>query len=43
MKLSVHHPAPIPDSYRAARVASLFNIEKDADFRLEMEVDLTAR
>ncbi|RUS65321.1 ABC transporter ATP-binding protein, partial [Pseudorhodobacter sp. E13] len=24
-------------------MASLFNIEKDADFRLEMEVDLTAR
>jgi energy-coupling factor transporter ATP-binding protein EcfA2 len=43
MKLSIHHPAPIPNSYRAARVASLFNIVDDADFRLEMDVDLDAQ
>lgn len=43
MKLTIHHPAPIPDTYRAARVASLFNIEGDADFRLEVDVDLAAR
>lgn len=43
MKLAIHHPAPIPATYRSARVASLFNIVDDADFRLEMEVDLDAR
>jgi GNAT superfamily N-acetyltransferase len=43
MRLAIHHPAPIPATYRSARVASLFNIVDDADFRLEMEVDLDAR
>lgn len=43
MKLSIHHPAPIPDSYRVARVASLFNIEGDADFRLDIEAPLHER
>jgi GNAT superfamily N-acetyltransferase len=43
MKLSIHHPAPIPATYRAARVASLFNIIGDADFRLDLDIDLGAR
>ena len=43
MKIAIHHPAPIPDTYRAARVSSLFNVSGDADFRLEIEADLGAR
>ena len=43
MKLAIHHASPIPDTYRAARVSSLFNVEGDADFRIEVEADLTAR
>lgn len=42
MRVAVHHPAPIPDTWRAARVSSLFNVTGDADFRLELEVDLAA-
>ena len=33
MKLAIHHASPIPDTYRAARVSSRFNVEGDADFR----------
>lgn len=43
MKIAVHHPTPIPGSYRAARVSSLFNLTGDADFRLEIEAPLEAR
>ncbi|MAN99851.1 MAG: ABC transporter ATP-binding protein, partial [Roseovarius sp.] len=43
MKLTIHHASPIPDTYRAARVSSLFNVEGDADFRIEVEADLAAR
>lgn len=43
MKLAIHHASPIPDTYRAARVSSLFNVEGDADFRIEVEADLAAR
>ena len=43
MKVAIHHACPIPDTYRAARVASLFNVEADADFRFEVDADLTAR
>lgn len=43
MKLAIHHASPIPDTYRAARVSSRFNVEGDADFRLEVEADLAAR
>lgn len=43
MKLDIHHPAPIPNSYRAARVASLFNIVDDADFRLAIDAPFDAR
>ncbi|MGJ8609686.1 MAG: GNAT family N-acetyltransferase [Octadecabacter sp.] len=43
MKLEVHHPAPIPATYRAARVSSLFNVEENADFHLSLDVDLDAK
>jgi GNAT superfamily N-acetyltransferase len=43
MKIEVHHKSPLPQSYRSARVASLFNIDHDADFRLEVEADLDAQ
>ncbi|MCT4685406.1 MAG: ABC transporter ATP-binding protein [Roseicyclus sp.] len=43
MKVEVHHRCPIPASYRAARVSSLFNVEGDADFRLTAEIPLEAR
>jgi len=43
MKVAIHHRTPLPGSYRAARVASLFNIEGDADFRLEIEAPLAER
>ena len=42
-RLVIHHRQPIPASYRAARVASLFNVTEDADFRLELDVDLDAQ
>jgi ABC-type lipoprotein export system ATPase subunit len=43
MKVEIHHPAPIPATYRAARVSSMFNVEGDADFRLSIDADLAAR
>ncbi len=43
MKVSIHHRTPLPDSYRAARVSSLFNIVEDADFRLEIDAPLAAQ
>ena len=43
MKVLIHHRQPLPESYRAARVASLFNVTGDADFRLEIDADLAAR
>lgn len=43
MKLAIHHKSPIPETYRAARVSSMFNVEGDADFRLELDADLGAR
>ncbi|UWQ76843.1 ABC transporter ATP-binding protein [Leisingera sp. M658] len=43
MRLSIHHKSPIPETYRAARVSSMFNVEDDADFRLELDADLGAR
>ncbi|MBN8294638.1 ABC transporter ATP-binding protein [Rhodobacter sp. NTK016B] len=42
-RISIHHRQPIPDSYRAARVSSLFNVTEDADFRLSIEADLDAQ
>ncbi len=43
MKFAIHHNSPIPETYRAARVSSMFNVEGDADFRLELDADLAAR
>lgn len=43
MKIDIHHRAPIPDTYRAARVSSMFNVEGDVDFRLSLDADLSAR
>jgi ABC-type ATPase with predicted acetyltransferase domain len=40
MKIAVHHRCSDFDSYRAARVKSLFNVESGADFTLEAELDL---
>lgn len=40
MKVSVHNTCSDFNSYRAARVKSLFNVESGADFRLEAELDL---
>ncbi|TNJ38300.1 ABC transporter ATP-binding protein [Phaeobacter sp. B1627] len=42
-RITVHHPSPIPASYRAARVSSLFNVEGDADFRISVEAPLKDR
>ena len=43
MKIDIHHASPIPETYRAARVSSMFNVEGDADFHLSVEADLSAR
>lgn len=40
MKLAIHHQCTDFNSYRAARVKSLFNVESGADFTLEAELDL---
>ena len=40
MKIAVHHRCGDFDSYRAARVKSLFNVEGGSDFTLEVELDL---
>ena len=37
MKISIHHPAPAFDSYRAASVQSLFNVE---GIGFDLEADL---
>lgn len=42
-KITVHHPSPIPATYRAARVSSLFNVEGDADFKVSFEAPLNDR
>lgn len=42
-RLTIHHRQPIPATYRAARVASLFNVTEDADFRLSLDADLDAQ
>jgi hypothetical protein len=38
MKLSVENRCSDFDSYRAARVKSLFNVERGCDFDLEIEI-----
>ncbi|AZV77923.1 ABC transporter ATP-binding protein [Parasedimentitalea marina] len=43
MKVEIHHKSPIPETYRAARVSSMFNVEGDADFKLTVEADLNAQ
>ncbi|NOX40775.1 MAG: ABC transporter ATP-binding protein [Alphaproteobacteria bacterium] len=43
MKIYIHHKSPIPDSYRAARVSSLFNVEGAADFTLSGEAPINER
>lgn len=40
MKLSIHHQCADFNSYRAARVKSLFNVESGANFTLEADLDL---
>lgn len=40
MRVQIHHKQPIPDTYRAARVSSLFNVEGDADFHLDATLPL---
>ena len=40
MKLSIQHSCADFDSYRAARVKSLFNVESGANFSLEAELDV---
>lgn len=43
MKIDIHHASPIPETYRAARVSSMFNVEGDADFHLTVDADLSTR
>ena len=43
MRLQVHHRCAESDSYRAARVKSLFNCESGAEFRLEADLPLEDR
>ncbi|UWQ92969.1 ABC transporter ATP-binding protein [Rhodobacteraceae bacterium M382] len=43
MKLDIHHKVPLPCTYRAARVSSMFNVEGNADFRLSLTADLNER
>jgi hypothetical protein len=40
MKLNIHHRCADFDSYRAARVKSLFNVESGADFALDAELPI---
>ncbi len=40
MKIAVHHTCADFNSYRAARVKSLFNVETGANFQLEADIDL---
>lgn len=40
MKLAIHHRCDDFNSYRAARVKSLFNVETGANFQIEAELDL---
>ena len=40
MKLSINHSCDDFNSYRAARVKSLFNVESGANFSLDAELDL---
>ncbi len=40
MKLSIHHRCDDFNSYRAARVKSLFNVESGANFQLEADIDI---
>jgi GNAT superfamily N-acetyltransferase len=40
MKISVHHRCPEAQSYRAARVKSLFNVDSGATFNLEAELPI---
>ena len=43
MKIEIHHRCANFNSYRAARVKSLFNVESGADFRLSVELPLHER
>ena len=43
MKIEIHHRCANFNSYRAARVKSLFNVESGADFRLSAELPLHER
>ena len=40
MKFNIHHKVPLPQTYRVARISSLFNIETNADFRLSAELPI---
>ena len=40
MKLHVHHHCTDFDSYRAARVKSLFNVDSGATFSLEVDLPI---
>lgn len=40
MKLAIHHQCTDFNSYRAARVKSLFNVDSGANFALEADLDL---
>ena len=42
-QITVHHRSPLPNTYRAARVSSLFNVEGDADFKISLEAPLMDR
>ena len=42
-QITVHHRSPLPNTYRAARVSSLFNVEGDADFKISLEAPLKDR
>ena len=41
MKIDVHHRCDDFNSYRAARVKSLFNVESGANFTLQAELDVS--
>ena len=43
MKVAIHHRCTDYDSYRAARVKSLFNVESGANFKLETELPIDAQ
>ena len=40
MRVDIHHRCTDFDSYRAARVKSLFNVESGANFTLSAELDV---